>query len=99
MDDGSYIIDADTEIDELFETLEIEHKPETSYPTVGGFIFEIAEELCSINDEVKYETIDEQIDEHGNFINKHITMVFTIQKINNRKIQQVKLNIVSSIEE
>lgn len=99
LEDGSYIIDADTEVDELFDTLEIEHKPDTDYPTVGGFIFEIAEELCSINDEVRYETIDEQIDEHGNFTNKHITMVFTILKINNRKIQQVKLNIVSTFEE
>ena len=99
LDDGSYIIDADTEINELFETLQIEHKPETNYPTVGGFIFEIAEDLCAINDEVKFDTIDEQIDEHGNFINKQITMIFTILKINNRKIQQVKLNIKSSIEE
>ena len=38
-------------------------------------------------------------DEHGNFINKHITMVFTILKINNRKIQQVRLNIVSTVED
>lgn len=99
LEDGSYLIDADTEVSELFETLEIEHKPDTDYPTVGGFLFETAEELCAINDEVKYETVDEQIDEHGNFINKHITMVFTILKIHNRKIQQVKLNIVSNIEE
>lgn len=99
LEDGSYIIDADTQVDELFDVLQIEHKPETSYPTVGGFIFEIAEELCSIKDEVKYETIDEQIDEHGNFLNKHITMVFTILKITDRKIQQVKLNIISNIEE
>lgn len=99
LEDGSYIIDADTEVDELFETLQIEHKPETNYPTVGGFIFEIAEDLCAINDEVKFDTIDEQIDEHGNFINKQITMIFTILKINNRKIQQVRLNITSSIDE
>lgn len=92
-DDGSYIIDADTSVDELFETLQIEHRPETDYPTVGGFIFEQAEELCSINDIVRFETIDEQIDEHGNFINKHIVMIFTILKIKNRKIQQVKLEI------
>ena len=98
-EDGSYIIDADTEIDELFDTLQIEHKPETNYPTVGGFIFEIAEDLCAINDEIRFDTIDEQIDEHGNFINKQITMIFTILKINNRKIQQVKLNITSTIEE
>lgn len=93
LEDGSYVIDADTEVDELFETLEIEHRPDTDYPTVGGFIFEISEELCKVGDEVKYETIDEQIDEHGNFINKHITMIFTITKVKNRKIQQVKLTI------
>lgn len=93
MDDGSYLIDADTEVSELFDFLEIEHQPDTDYPTVGGFIFEIAEELCKVGDEVRYSTIDEQIDEHGNFINKHISMIFTITKVKNRKIQQVKLNM------
>lgn len=93
LDDGSYLISADTEVDDLFDYLEIEHKPDTDYPTVGGFIFEIAEELCVEGDEVSWETIDEQIDEHGNFITKHIKMNFTITKIEDRKIEQVKLTI------
>ena len=93
LEDGSYLIDADTEVDELFDMLEIEHKPDTSYPTVGGFIFEIAEELCTEGDEIVWETTDEQIDEHGNFINKHIKMVFTVLKVKDLRIKQLKLVI------
>ena len=93
-EDGSYIIDADTELTELFEKLEIEHIPESNYSTVGGLIFEKAEELCDVNDVIKIDTIDEQIDEHGNYITKPITLVFTILETESNKIVKAKLEII-----
>lgn len=93
LDDGSYLIDADTELTELFEELQIEHIPESNYTTLGGLIFEKAEELCDINDVITIHTIDEQIDEHGNFLSKAITLVFTITAIESKKITQLKLEI------
>lgn len=92
-DDGSYIIDADTELTELFEKLEIENLPETNYSTVGGLIFERAEELCEVGDVIRVDTIDEQIDDHGNFISKPITLVFTILETESNKITKAKLEI------
>ena len=94
LEDGSFIIDADTELTELFDVLEIEHIPESNYTTVGGLIFEKSEELCDVNDVVNINTIDEQIDEHGNFISKAITLVFTILAIESKKITQLKLEII-----
>lgn len=96
LDDGSYIIDADTDLTELFDELKIEHIPETNYTTVGGLIFEKAEELCDVNDVVTIDTIDEQIDEHGNFISKPISLVFTILAIESKKITQAKLEIIEA---
>ena len=95
-EDGSYIVDADTEITKLFEALEIEHLPESNYATVGGLIFEKAEELCDIGDVVKIDTIDEQVDEHGNFVSKVITLVFTILSIESNKITALKLEIAET---
>ena len=94
LEDGSFIIDADTELNELFEELKIEHIPETNYTTVGGLIFEKSEELCDVNDVITINTIDEQIDEHGNFISKPISLVFTILAIESKKITQAKLEII-----
>ena len=94
LEDGSFIIDADTELTELFEELKIEHIPETNYTTVGGLIFEKSEELCDVNDVITINTIDEQIDEHGNFISKPISLVFTILAIESKKITQAKLEII-----
>ncbi len=96
LEDGSYIINADTEITKLFETLEIEHLPESNYSTVGGLIFEKAEELCDIGDVIKIDTIDDQIDEHGNFLSKVITLIFTILSIESNKITELKLEIVET---
>ena len=98
-DDGSYIIDADTELTELFEKLEIENLPETNYSTVGGLIFERAEELCEVGDVIRVDTIDEQIDDHGNFISKPITLVFTILETESNKITKAKLEIETTSTE
>lgn len=93
-EDGTYILDADTELSELFEKLEIEHIPESNYSTVGGLIFEKAEELCDVGDVIKIDTIDEQIDDHGNYISKPITLIFTILEIESNKVVKAKLEIV-----
>ena len=79
---------------EILEALKIEHIPETNYTTVGGLIFEKSEELCDVNDVITINTIDEQIDEHGNFISKPISLVFTILAIESKKITQAKLEII-----
>lgn len=93
-EDGTYILDADTELSELFEKLEIEHIPESNYSTVGGLIFEKAEELCDVGDVIKIDTIDEQIDDHGNYISKPITLIFTILEIESNKVVKAKLEIL-----
>ncbi len=93
-EDNSYIVNADTELTELFEKLEIEHIPESNYSTVGGLIFEKAEELCDVGDVIKIDTIDEQIDEHGNYLSKPITLIFTVMEIESNKIIKAKLEIV-----
>ena len=43
--DNEYIVDPDMDIKDFFEMLEIEHLPDTEYTSVGGFLFEMSEEL------------------------------------------------------
>lgn len=96
--DGSYKIDADTGIVKLFETLEIENIPRSNYSTVGGFLYEQSEDLCKIGDIISFTTVDEQIDKQGNFIEKTVKLVFTVTKIEKRKIKETLLKI-KTVEE
>lgn len=95
IDDTTYILDADTELIDLFEKLEIEHIPESNYPTVAGLLFEKAEELLNVGDVISIETIDEQIDEHGNYITRPIILNFKILEVESNKVTKTRLELIA----
>ena len=91
--DNQYLIDADMDIKDLFEQLEIEHLPESQYSTIGGFIFELAESMPYVGQELTFETIDETIDDDANLIQNAIKMIFKITKVEDNRIREVLLTI------
>lgn len=93
LNDNEYLIDADMDIKDLFEQLEIEHLPETQYSTIGGFIFELAESMPYEGQELTFETIDETIDEDANLIQKAIKMIFKITRVEDNRIREILLTI------
>lgn len=100
IEDNKYLINAEMSITQLFDELEIEHLPDTNYSTVAGLLYEFSEELPRQGMVIKFTTIDEQIDEHSNFVKNTIEMVFTVTKMIDRRIREVELEIslVSKIE-
>ncbi|MFV0498702.1 MAG: hemolysin family protein [Bacilli bacterium] len=55
--DGYYLVQYDEPIDDLFEKyLNSDELPETEYPTVGGWVYDLLEVIPSEGDEVTYET-------------------------------------------
>ncbi len=97
--DNKYKINAELDIDELFSTLEIEHVPETNYSTVAGFLYELSEDLPKEGTVIKFTTVDEQIEDDGNFVKKTIQMQFTVTKLSDRRIREVELEITDIAEE
>ena len=91
--DNQYLIDADMDIKDLFEQLEIEHLPESQYSTIGGFIFELAESMPYVGQELTFETIDETIDDDANLVQNAIKMIFKITKVEDNRIREVLLTI------
>lgn len=91
--DNQYLIDADMDIKDLFEQLEIEHLPESQYSTIGGFIFELAESMPYVGQELTFETIDEIIDDDANLVQNAIKMIFKITKVEDNRIREVLLTI------
>ncbi|MBQ2864660.1 MAG: HlyC/CorC family transporter [Clostridia bacterium] len=90
-EDNVFDVNPDINLEELFETLEIEHMPETEYTTLGGYLYELAENLPELNQVLEVVTVDEQMDEKGEYITKTIKLSFTISEIEDRSIKKVKL--------
>lgn len=88
-----YTVNASMSLVGLFDELEIENVPKSNYSTVAGFLFELSEELPKVGDQIKFSTIDEQLDDSGNFIEKAIDMLFTVTKVTGRRIREVDLVI------
>ncbi len=92
--DDEYLVDADISVDELFDRLEIENLPENPYQTLNSFIFDLSEDIPQKSNEYVFNTIDEILDDEGNLTQHNISMVFTVVKMDNRRIEQVRLKIV-----
>lgn len=92
-----YDVNPDIDLEELFEHLEIEHIPETEYTTLGGYLYELSENLPELNQELNVVTIDEQMDNNANIITKTVNLKFIITAIEERSIQKVKL-VVEPVE-
>ncbi len=85
--DDKLIVSSDYELDELFETyLEDTKLPDTEYSTVGGWIYELIEEIPEVNDTYEYHD------------NKY-TIDIKILEVINHKIELVELKITKNIDE
>ena len=93
LEENVFEVNPDINLEELFETLEIEHMPDTEYATLGGYLYELAENLPELNQVLEVVTVDEQMDEKGEYITKTIKLSFTISEIEERSIKRVKLNV------
>ena len=93
IEENVFEVNPDINLEELFETLEIEHMPETEYTTLGGYLYELAENLPELNQVLEVVTVDEQMDDKGEYITKTIKLSFTISEIEERSIKKVKLNV------
>lgn len=94
LSENNYDIDAEIDLSDLFEKLEIEHVPDSEYSTLGGFLYELAENLPEINQELSYVTIDEMMNEKGNYIEKTARLNFKITEMFEKRIKRVNLNVV-----
>ena len=78
-------------IEDLYEELEIEHLPETSYSSVGGMLYELSESVPELNQEFKVTAIDDILNEHNDYVQTITTLYYTITKMEDRRITEIKL--------
>ena len=91
--DNEYVVDPDMELEDLFEMLEIEHLPETTYTSVGGFLFDLSEELPVQGKVIKYSTIDERVVD-GLYVSVPVEIHFTLTKVEDNRIKEIFVKVV-----
>lgn len=91
--DNEYVIDPDMDVKDLFEMLEIEHLPETDYSSVGGFLFELTEELPVEGKVVVFKTVDERVVD-GIYESVLVEIHFTLSKVEDNRIKEITVRVI-----
>jgi len=91
--ENEYVVDPDMDLKDLFEMLEIEHLPETDYTSVGGFLFELTEELPVEGKVVVFKTVDERVID-GIYESILVEVHFTLSKVEDNRIKEIVVNVI-----
>ena len=91
--ENEYIVDPEMDLKDLFELLEIEHLPETEYASVGGFLFELTEELPVQDKVIVYKTIDERI-VNGVYESILVEIHFVLSKVEDNRIKEILVKVI-----
>ena len=94
IDDNVYEISADMPMEDLFELLELGKAPDSSYTSVGGFLYSLAEDVPSEGEVLEWHiTIDRDLED--DLPEEYpITLKFTILSVVERRIMRSKLEII-----
>ena len=91
--ENKFRVDPDISVEDLFEYLKIEHLPETSYPSVGGIIYELSETLPEKGTTVKVTAVDDVLNEKNEYVSMIADLTFTVEKVEDNRIQKVLLEV------
>jgi len=91
--EDKYRVSPDVSVEDLFEFLEIEHLPETSYPSVGGIVYELSEDLPKKGTTVKITAIDDVLNDKNEYVSMIADLTFVVDKVEDDRIQQIILTI------
>ena len=88
-----YVVDPDMDLKDLFDMLQIEHLPETDYTSVGGFLFELTEELPVEGKVIVFKTVDERVID-GVYESILVEIHFTLSKVEDNRIKEIVVTVV-----
>ena len=91
--DDKYTVDPEMSVEDLYDYLEIEHLPETSYSSVGGMLYELSETLPAVGEKYTVTAIDDILNEHNDYVRTITNLTFTITKMDERRIVELELEV------
>jgi len=95
VDDHSYIIDADYDLEDLFEDLELGEAPISESTSVGGWLFEIFQDIPEVEEEIEHMIYyNQEYNELSEIISEDTAILtFKVLKVKRRRIEEVLLTI------
>lgn len=93
--DYSYIINADVDLEDLFEDLDLGEPPLSDSTSVGGWLFEMFQDIPEVGEKIEYEIKIHQIyDDLSELVSEDIEILtFEILKVKRRRIKTVLLSV------
>ena len=99
-DDGSYIVDADMFVDDLFEKMDIGDSPEDVPSKISGWLFAKCESLPKVGFSINYTAIYTQLDnETEEYIDYAKYLTISIYEVQNRRITLAKVEVRDATDE
>ncbi|MDT8336679.1 MAG: hemolysin family protein [Candidatus Izemoplasmatales bacterium] len=94
-DDYTYLVNADYDIEDLFEDLNLGKPPVSDSTSVGGWLFEMFQDIPEVDEEIEYEVrYNQEYDELSELIKEdRAILVFKILSVTKRRIKSVLLTI------
>ena len=91
--ENEYEVASDVSIEDLFEYLEIEHLPETDYPSVGGMVYELSNTVPEKGITVKITAVDDVLNEKNEYVSMIADLTFGVEEVEDDRIKKVILKV------
>lgn len=89
--ENQYYVDAEIELDDLFDYLGIGSVPKSQYSLLSGFLYELAEKVPEQGQEYVFYTTDEIYDKHGDYHERSIAITFVLDVVEDNRIRKVRV--------
>lgn len=100
LEDGSYLVDAEMEVEDLFDRFGIGKYPETAYNKVGGWLYEMSEGIPEIGAQINYTcSYSSYSDVEDTYYNYESILEFTIKDVDERRIISTTVKVTTNVIE
>jgi CBS domain containing-hemolysin-like protein len=93
--DNSYLVNADMDLEDLFDELELGEIPESDSTSVGGWLFEKFQDIPEVGEKMQYEiSVNQVYDELSELVSEdREILTFEVLKVKKRRIKLVRLSV------
>lgn len=96
--ENKYGLDADIDLEDLFEELELGPEPESHYSSLGGWLYEMFEDIPEVDEFYIYRQEIPSY-EHEKEVDRVLLLKFTVKDIKERRISYVHLTVEEETDE
>jgi CBS domain containing-hemolysin-like protein len=96
--ENKYGIDADIDLEDLFEELNLGPEPESSYSSLGGWLYDMFEDIPEVDETYVYRQVIPSY-EHDDETETILILKFTVKDLKERRISYVNLTVEEETED